>query len=701
MVLIYAEKASLAKEIAGALNAGKRIANPKDPRVGHWEFDYKGESAFLVHGQGHLVTLAPATMYGEEYKNWNTDIYPCIPDNFISVKKKATASTFDYLKPYFDKCDWLINATDPDREGELIFDYVYHKMNCNKPYKRVWLTDLTHQKIQYAFNHLIESKDIHNLQLAGRARGIADWLYGINFTVGFTKKFSNNGIMAIGRVQTPTLALVVSRENEINSFTKKPFYKIIGEFSLGSDTYTGEYEGGSIKSLEEAKSIANKLSTEKEGYILSKEVVSKSHNAPLLFNSTQLQIACSKQFNWDLKKTEGIMQKLYEAHLMSYPRTNTEHLTQAMMGEVKRTISKIMDIPEYSEYRLNEDSWREFTKRHFDDNKVGSHTAIIPTLGVPSSLSEIENEDMRNLYDLLCKSLLRIVFPQAVVEDTTVITKVSGYKFKSRGGIITEKGWYSVDAMPENKAILPNLNEKDKVGVSVEIKKGMTSPPKRYTEATLMDAMEMAGQHIEDEEIRTLMKLQKKGLGTDATRVATIEALYKRNYITKKGKTIYPTEMGKYIIDTLPVEEIKSADLTGEMEKQLNDISEGRLDYEKFIFTIKDNTQLWFNKIVGSSSKAFIDKTQICPLCGNRIYKGKNNFFCSNYKNGCKLSIPFELLGKKLSNTQIALLITSKRTNVIKGFTSKEGNSFDASLKLNNEGKVEFVFVDKKKKKAK
>lgn len=706
MVVIYAEKSSLAKEIASALFAGKRIANPTDPRTGHYHFSYNfgngQEEVYLVHGQGHLVTLAPAYAYNDKFKKWDTHIYPCIPDNFKLVKKKDTIDTFDYLKPYFDKADWLINATDPDREGELIFDYVYRQMNCNKSFKRVWLTDLTTEKIQYAFHHLINSEDVYNMQLAGRARGIADWLYGINFTVGFTKKFSNE-IMTIGRVQTPTLALVVKREKEIKDFVKKPFYKLIGEFTTSSDNkYTGEFVDGNFDSIDKANIILNKIKYENKGYIIDKKVVSKKHNAPLLFNSTQLQIACSKKFNWDLKKTEATMQKLYEAKLMTYPRTNTEHLTVAMQDEITQTIKKIMSISEYSEYALPTEQWREYTKRHFDDTKVGSHTAITPTLNVPSSLSSIENEDMRMLYDLLCKSLMRIVYPQAVIEETKIITKVGDYNFKSSGNTVINNGWFTVDAIPEDKGILPQVNISDEVKISVDVKKGMTAPPKRYTEASLIDTMEMAGQHIEDEEIKTLMKLQKKGLGTDATRVATIEALYRRNYIAKKGKTIYPTDKGIYIIDTLPVDEIKSANLTGEMEKILNDIAEGRYDYNNFISVIKQNTKTWYQKIVGANAESYVNKSEICPLCSGKIYKGNKNYYCSNYKNGCKLSIPFEILGKKLTQNQITMLITSSRTNIIKGFTSsKTGKTFDASLKLNSEGKVEFVFDNKKSNKKK
>ena len=700
MVVIYAEKASLAKEIAGALGAGKRIENPKDKRIGHWEFSFNGESAVIVHGQGHLVKPENPVAYGAQFQKWDLQAYPCIPETFRLQVKADTEGCYLYAKQFFDKADWLINATDADREGELIFAYVYQMMGCVKPWKRVWIEDLTNEKIRYAFSHLRSSDEMQGLQLAGRARSAADWLFGMNITVAMTEKFSNhNGVLACGRVQTPTLALVVNRENEIKNFTKKPFYKVVGNFSAENGDYSGEYQGGKFETKAQADDV---LSNAKgEGVIMELTVKESKVSAPLLYNSTQLQVACGKTLGWELKKAEQVMQQLYEAKLMTYPRTSSEHLTVAMESEIARTIEKIMEISEYAEYALEKDAWQEFTSRHFDDSKVGSHPAITPTLYVPKSLEAIEDKDMRALYDLLCKSLLRIVFPPAKVANIKAVTRVGGVDFVSKGSVIEVPGWYQVDAMPEKKNVLPILHENESVTAEIRIEQGETNPPKRYTETELISAMELAGQKLEDEEARTLMKLQKKGLGTDATRVPTIKALFAREYIAKKGKTIYPTEKGMFLINTLPVSEMKSAEMTGEMEKELNDIAEGRADYQQFIDKVKGITRKWYKAVCDASSDAFVDKSMICPSCGKKLIKGKTNVFCSGYKDGCAFSIPYTLCQKKLTDNQIQMLIHSQRTNVIKGFVSKAGKTFDASLKINDKGKIEFVFPNAKKGKKK
>lgn len=700
MVVIYAEKHSLAKDIANALNAGKRIPCKTDQRIGHWEFEFNGEKAVLIHGQGHLVQLAPSKAYGEQFEKWDINKYPCIPDTFILQIKEDTKTVFDYVKQFFLKADRLINATDPDREGELIFDYIYSKLKCNKPWERVWLTDLTKPKIIYAFNHLKDGSEMHGLQKAGEARAIADWLYGINLTVALSAKFSNgNGLLSCGRVQTPTLAMVVNREKEIQNFQKKPFFKVIGEFTCPAGKYTGEYSKGKLDDKASAELLIKSLSN--NGVVKSKDIKQKSINAPLLFNSTQLQIVCAKELNWSLKKAESTMQKLYEAHYMSYPRTNTEHLTVAMQGEVAKTIEKLMNVEEFEKFKLDKDSWLDFSKRHFDDEKVGSHTAIIPTLNVPNSLSDIGDDDMIALYSILAKSLLRIVYPKVIIEDTKMITSVGDIEFVSTGSVIVNPGWYEVDAMPEKINNLPNISQGTAVSAKAEIKAGETKPPKRYTEPELINAMELAGQKLEDEEARTLLKMQKRGLGTDATRVATVQALYKREYIAKKGKTIVPTERGIYLIDTLPVKDIKSAELTGEIEKQLNDIELGKSDYDSFISMIKSKNREWYQQIANSKAKAYENKSMQCPVCDHRLCKGTKNIFCSDYKNGCKFRIPYELCGKKLTANQIAMLISSQRTNIIKGFVGKSGKTFDASLKIDNNGNLEFVFPAGKKRKKK
>lgn len=708
MVVIYAEKSSLAKEIAKALSAGRRQSLKDEPSVGYYEFEWNGEDAVICHGVGHLAQLVPAKAYDEKYTKWDLDVFPCIPATYRVAAKAQTKACMKLVKSFFDKADWLVNATDPDREGELIFSYVKEVCKCKAPVKRVWIEDLTMQKIQYAFHHLkapneplsaTEKATAHNLELAGRARGIADWVIGSNLTVASTVKYSNDGVLSVGRVQTPTLALVVNREKAILSHKKTPFWKLIGTFDAPDGKLNAEYEKGNFAEEKEAASVLNECKG-KTGIVTSLETKHKTENAPLLYNATQLQIAANQKLGWGSDKTATVMQRLYEAKLMSYPRTSSEHLTDAMQPEVKLTLQKIVKLPEYAAYEPQE--WSAFTKRHFDDNKVGSHPAIIPTVNVPDNLDDLD-EDEKALYDLLCKSLLRMIHPKAEIDDTTAIITVDGkHNFKATGSVITKDGWYAVDARPEKRNVLPMLKKDMQLDGEYELIKGETQPPKRYTEAELLAAMETAGQKIEDEEARTLMKMQKKGLGTDATRVPTIKALFDKDYLAMKGKSIYPTERGMFLIDTLPVPDLKSAEMTGEMEKRLNDIALGTADYDAFLQYINEQTAAWYHEIAASQSTKFVseaEKKMLCPCCGNPLRKLNWGYGCTGYKEkGCKFHIRLQIAGKKITENHVILICQNGRTGIIKGFQSKSGNSFDAYLVLNKEKQeLEFKFPDNKK----
>ncbi len=646
MLVIYAEKSSLAKEIARTLKAGKRIALKDEPTVGYYQFNFKGEDAVICHGVGHLAQLVPAKAYDEKYAKWNLDAYPCIPEQFRPAAKSQTISCMKLVKSFFDKADWLINATDPDREGELIFSYVYEVCKCKAPYQRVWLPqDLTEQKIRYAFDHLKQPDEqlsktmqgtAHDLQMAGRARDIADWVIGTNLTVAFTKKFGGfENLLTLGRVQTPTLALVVQREKAILNHKKTPFWKLTADFCSPDTTFEAEYEKGNFKDEDEAKAVLKEC-TGNKCIVTSLETKHKTESAPLLYNATQLQIAANKKLDWDSDKTAKVMQSLYEKHLMSYPRTSSEHITEAMKPEITLTIQKLLKLPEYEQYAP--ETWADFTKRHFDDAKVSSHTAIIPTVDVPDRLNDL-SEDEKALYDLLAKSLIRTIYPKAELDDTTAFITVNGtHTFKAIGSVITVQGWYAVDALPEKKRVLPTLTEQQELAGTYTLKKGVTEPSKRYTEAELLAAMETAGQRIEDEEARTLMKLQKKGLGTDATRAPIIKSLFSKEYIARKGKTIYPTEKGMYIIDTLPVDDLKSAEMTGEMEKTLNDISLGKKDYSTFIEETKATVRRWYDQIIQTEAGEFVSSAEhklVCPLCGKKLNKFDWGYGCSGYRDGC------------------------------------------------------------------
>lgn len=703
MIVIYAEKASLAKAIAAALKAGNRIAHPKEPTIGHYEFTFNGEKTILCHGVGHLCGLADRTAYGEQYKNWDLSIFPCIPDSYQVVVKDKTKTCFEYVKGFFDKADLIINATDPDREGELIFAYIYEAMHCTKKWKRVWIEDLTPQKIQYAFAHLKDSSDVISIQQAGRARSIADWICGINLTVAATGKYCANpkDMFRIGRVQTPVLAMVVEREKKIKGHIKTPFWRLLAEFQTDNGSFTAEYENGILDNEQQAKSLLSKCIG--NGTVTAKTVKKRTVGQPLLFNATQLQATAGKKLGWDLDKTVKVMQDLYEHKFMSYPRTSSEHLTVAMQSEVTATLCKLFLLPEYSQYALPENEWQAYSKRHFDDSKVDSHPAIIPTMNVPKKLSEIPSEDERQLYDLLVKSLIRIVYPKAEVEDTTISLDVNGNTFKATGSVITNNGWNAVDALPDKKATLPPVSEGESYIGTYSLKQGFTEPPKPYTEPDLITAMETAGKHLEDEQARALMKAENKGLGTPATRAGIINTLFHNGYLTKQGKSIIPTAKGIFLIEHLPIEELKSPEMTGQWEKRLHDIADGKEDYQAFVSSMEQTVSEWYSAVVLSAdTEKYVsdEDTLSCPFCGARVINGKFGYFCSAKKDtGCSFSVGKEYCGKAISDAQAIRLIEKGKTTLIKGFKKKDGSGeFDAYLVVDKTAKkIKFEFSAKKK----
>jgi DNA topoisomerase-3 len=581
---------------------------------------------------------------------------------------------------------------------------VYQLIGCDKPWKRAWIEDLTEEKIKKSFMNLRDSAEVLPLQQAGRARAVADWLIGINLTIAATVKYGGER-MNIGRVQTPTLALVVKRENEIKEHIKKPFWKLSGIFSFSEQEFPADYETDKIESEAEARKLLIAC-TGNKGTITKKEVKRKTVSAPLLYNSTGLQIAAAEKLGFDAAKTEEIMQELYLKKLISYPRTSSEHLTEAMKTEIEEIIDKLLKIPEYSDYTPLVRA--EFTARHFDDSKVGSHPAITPTQNVPETLTDNElDEDGARLYDLIAKSVLRLIHGKAEEEETQLILDVNGNIFKASGTSTVTDGWYTVDAVPERKKIIPfGINEGDSLPGKYEMKKGETKPPERFTEATLLKTMELAGQNIENEELKTLMKLQKKGLGTDATRVPTIKGLYDHGLLLKNKKSIYPTKKGQFLINSLPVNELKAAELTGEWEKTLNDIAEGKSgDTDGFITEIKDKTRDWFKTIAEApGGLIFIPKDDDklrCPLCNNEIKTYDWGFGCTGYKTGCKFSVRKNICGVEITEKHIKMLCTIGSTDVIDGFVGKSEKTFSAALTLDRKN-ADIVFKfpqnDKKKK---
>lgn len=719
MVVIYCEKLSQAKAIATALNAGNKQSLAKDKRIGYWNFDFNGEEAYLVHGFGHLVRLKYPTEYDVKYKKWNLTDYPFFKEEYQLVPIETAKTCYDFIKEMFGKADWIISATDADREGELIFYYLYTQLKCKKPWKRVWVSsDLTEKNLFKDFNSLIPSRDRIPLIEAGINRSLDDFLYGINLTVAMSRVFSTGkemGVLPIGRVQTPTLNLIVQREKDIKAHKKSFYYNVEARFENNIDrtkTFKASYEKDKL-TKKDADNIVSKCRAQM-GEITEVNVKKVKNKVPLLYNTTKLQTTCNKQFGWSAKKTSSVLQSLYENKFVTYPRTESEYLSDENKADVVDALNKLFNTKEYSKYKPTK-SWAPFSKRHFNNTKANSqsHTAIIPTTNIPD-ISKL-SYDEKKLYDTIAKSIIAIVYEDAVVEQTDVVVVVKNgseqFKFKATGKVLTnpKNCWYVVLGQKAMTS-LPDIKKGELYnGLFNSIKKE-TSPPKRYTEGELLKAMETAGKLIEDEEAATIIREEHKGLGTPATRAAIIETLKSRNLIDNSGKSLYPTEKGIYLIENLPVDELKSVEMTGMLEKQLyqmaqyknpdDALSVSKQHKKETIIKVMDYFRRIANSKPISSYKGVHKKMQAtCPMCGNPLKSFEWGICCENHKpenSECDFVLSRTILSKKLSDEQLDTLLTKGKTEIIKDFVSKKTNkSFDACLVYNKEeNKISFSFDD-------
>lgn len=721
-IVIFAEKPDIGTRLAATLGGcyidgieltPHMISNKKYEGIikkeraskGYFKAMHQGIKYIVTWGFGHLGELKQAHDYDERYRKWEEDLFPFIPETFeIKLKDDANIKKhFQLVKQLFNdpETEYIINACDADREGENIFAIVYELTGSRKPYKRLWISSYTEEAIMEGFRNLKSAEDVVHLQQAGRARTIADWLTGANFTAMATLRFGGyKNMISIGRVQTPTLAILVDRELEIMDFRPEPYFELVAEFETKTgETYKGKWSNGKedrFKDKQEAIRILNKVRG-KNGRVIEYSSKKSEEKPPLLYDLTTLQMTANSLYGFSAQKTLNIAQKLYENQLLTYPRTNSRYLSSDLKKEIKRIIRALPD-------RYN--PWRDqlacqqlhYSSRIFDDSKVGSHYAIIPTYKTPGVLSD----DEFKIYDLVVKSLLKAFLPNAVWGNVKIITEVEGERFLSSGKTLIEPGWKAVDGkqaslQDEENQILPVVKKDEGVkGKNYEVLEKKTKAPSRYTEKTLLGAMEGAGKLVEDEELREAMK--DHGLGTTATRAAIIERLIQVGYVKRQGKTLVPTQKGIDVIKILPIEEIKSPTLTGEWEYRLNQIERGIEDFDRFIDDIKEFTIEMVNKIKTYDKKEITNTANTlgkCPNCGSPVTKNKKGWGCSNWKNGCQFQIwNNEICGKRLSEANIRQLLSKGETNMIKGFTSKNGKKFSAKLKLvqDGNGKLEFEF---------
>ena len=618
---------------------------------------------------------------------------PIIPKNFgiKLIPNNGVEKQFQTIEKLVQECDEVINCGDAGQEGELIQRWVLQKAKCDKPMKRLWISSLTEDAIKEGFENLKPADDYKNLYLAGNARAIGDWLLGINATRLFTKRFGGNkGVLSIGRVQTPTLAMLVQRQKEIDAFTQEDYWELKTKyrdvlFSASIDR---------LKSLEKAERGLEYLK-QNQFEIVSFEIKEGKEKNPRLFDLTGLQVEANKKYGFSAEQTLNYIQSLYEKKYTTYPRVDTTYLSENLYPKIAGILRSMTIYSEFTAPLLAQPIPK--TKAVFDDTKVTDHHAIIPTEIPPSS--NLSREE-KLVYDLVARRFIAVFYPECKISNTLVEGQVGTIPFKASGKQILEPGWriiYAKDKKEEKdekdkdeEQTIPEFVAGEKGDHEPLIHQGKTSPPKPYTEATLLRAMETAGKQVEDEELREMLK--NNGIGRPSTRANIIETLFKRKYIEKKRKNLIATQTGIELIDTIEDELLKSPELTGEWESKLRKIEKGEYEANQFkeelIEMVTDLTQ----KVISGKGKVIIQeekkeapkekkpraKTEIvweetqCPKCkSNNLMKGKTAVGCSDYK-GCGFKVPFEILGKKLSEKQLQDLILKSKTSKLKGFTVEQ-----------------------------
>jgi DNA topoisomerase-3 len=686
-----AEKPSVARDLAEILGA-------KNRKDGYFE----GNGYQVTWTIGHLCTLKEPQDYDARLKFWKLEDLPIIPTKFgiKEIKNSGLEKQLKTITRLVTNASEVINCGDAGQEGELIQRWVLQKAQCKKPIKRLWISSLTEDAIREGFNNLKESKDYDNLYAAGSSRAIGDWLLGFNATRLYTLKFGENKqLLSIGRVQTPTLALIVNRHLEIENFKPETYWELKTKYR----EVIFSAKSGKFFSKEEAEKIIAQIENE-TFTIISFSKKKGKETAPRLFDLTSLQVECNKKFGFSAEFTLNTVQKLYEQKLVTYPRVDTTYLPDDLYPKIKGILSSMKGYFNLIQPLLTEPIRK--SKNVFDDKKVTDHHAIIPTNITAGNVSGNEAK----VYELIARRFIAAFYPDCIVSKTEVVGKVKEAEFKATGKQILEDGWRAVyneekkeednNSEQEEDQLLPEFVEGESGPHQPLLPEKQTKPPKPYTEATLLRAMETAGKQVADEELRDLMK--ENGIGRPSTRANIIETLFKRNYIKKEKKNLIPTITGIQLIQTIDYELLKSAELTGKWEKKLRDIEKGNFDVRIFMDEMKQmvtnivthvksapRKKIVFEKPVQNQKtqegKSTTDKKErkkaekqhlsemICPKCKNgKIVKGQRAFGCSSYKTGCSFLIPFEFHGKTFTENHITSLIRSGKTSTIKGLKIAE-----------------------------
>ena len=700
--LIIAEKPSVASDISKALGKFQK----------HEDY-FENDEYVISSAVGHLLTIVPPEGVEAARGKWTFKCLPVIPPHFDLEPIEKSEPRLRTLKKLIkrDDVDKLINACDAGREGELIFRNIVRFTKAKQPIQRLWLQSMTPAAIREGFASLRTDESMQPLSDAAMSRSEADWLVGINGTramTAFNSKLGGFFKTTVGRVQTPTLAILVEREAKIRKFVPRGYWEVIGSFDVASGNYTGRWFDEKFSRSDEDEQLraervwdlakAEEIRTKCLGKpgIVTEESKPTTSMSPLLYDLTSLQRDANSRFGFSAKNTLGVAQALYEKHkVLTYPRTDSRALPEDYIATVKNTLAMLEGVTGYSAFadQILKGGWVHPNKRIFNNAKVSDHFAIIPTTLAPKSLSEPEQK----LYDLVTKRFLAIFYPAAEFLETNRITRVEGEPFKSAGKVLVSPGWLTVYGKQSDSDETPSLapvKPDEKVQTSgIEVKENVTKPPARYSEATLLSAMEGAGKLVDDDELREAMS--EKGLGTPATRAATIEGLIYEGYVHRNGRELQATAKAfslMELLNGLGIPELTKPELTGDWEFQLKEMQRRKISREQFMSGIADMTrrivdrakQFEYDTIPGDFGTLKVP----CPKCGGEIHERYKQFQCDK----CDFAFWKTLCSRMFEIEEVEKIITDKVIGPLQGFRSKQGFPFAAVLKMNAENKVEFDF---------
>jgi DNA topoisomerase-3 len=703
--LVIAEKPSVGRDLASALPDGFKQSKDKTY--------LEGEDYVISWAVGHLVGLAEPEAYDPKLKKWRFADLPILPERFKLVPnderaKKQLRVVHNLMKR--DDVELIINACDAGREGELIFAYVYETAKVDKPVERLWLNSMTKKAIQEAFEHLRPGEDMKQLEAAARSRSEADWVVGMNATRAASIRLRSafDGAVSLGRVQTPTLALVARREEEIRNFKPEPYWLVEARFAASEERlYNGRYMGGRRIAEDDAAKIVDDCRG-KPGEITKLEKKEERKSAPLLYDLTTLQREANTLHGFSARRTLAAAQKLYEEHkALTYPRTSSRFLSGDMVGEIKPTAELVGKNPQYArgaQYVVGLEKLP--LRRVVNDARVQDHHAIIPTRSY-HDLSRMGPDELK-VYDMAAKRFLAVFHPDAVYERTRVDTTVSEHVFRTSGRVLLVPGWRGVygdeadsgerrDDDSGGDQLLPRLEQGESVETrSVESLRKETQPPRRYTDASLLGAMETAGKDIEDAELREAMK--DSGIGTPATRAAIIERLIAVGYIEREGRALHATDKGIQVIRLLAEHPLTSPELTGDWERRLGKIEQGEDSRDRFMSDIEKFTTATVEEL-DKLKGVQIERANLgsCPVCGRDVIENRKGYSCwSKDDPGCGFVIWKKKAGKNLPASVVKELMESLRQSIergdgqpvgrtakpVTGFKGRSGRTFRAKLKI-------------------